>query len=131
MGKLETMDIVNEIDNSYLKQPEPFRSCLLALKDIILSQYTDITSVLKYGMPFFCYKGKMLCYLWIHKKQQQPYIGFMEGRYLDYPELVVENRSRIKILLFEPDQDLPVEKIENILKGALDLYKSGKIALKK
>ncbi|WP_308130804.1 DUF1801 domain-containing protein [uncultured Flavobacterium sp.] len=125
------MDIVNEIDNSYLKQPEPFRSCLLALKDIILSQDTDITSVLKYGMPFFCYKGKMLCYLWIHKKQQQPYIGFMEGRYLDYQELVVENRSRIKILLFEPDQDLPVEKIENILKGALDLYKSGKIALKK
>ncbi|THD34072.1 MAG: DUF1801 domain-containing protein [Flavobacterium johnsoniae] len=125
------MDIVNEIDNSYLKQPEPFRSCLLALKDIILSQDTDITSVLKYGMPFFCYKGKMLCYLWIHKKQQQPYIGFMEGRYLDYQELVVENRSRIKILLFEPDQDLPVEKIENILKGALDLYKSEKIALKK
>ncbi len=131
MRKQGTMDIVNEIDNSYLKQPEPFRSCLLALKDIILSQDTDITSVLKYGMPFFCYKGKMLCYLWIHKKQQQPYIGFMEGRYLDYQELVVENRSRIKILLFEPDQDLPVEKIENILKGALDLYKSGKIALKK
>lgn len=81
--------------------------------------------------PCFVTDKKCFCYLWVHKKYKRPYIGFVEGRHLDDPELLAENRSRIKILLFEPDQDLPVEKIENILKGALDLYKSGKIALKK
>ncbi|TPD66091.1 DUF1801 domain-containing protein [Flavobacterium microcysteis] len=125
------MDILQEIDNFYLKQPEPHQSCLLALKDIILSQGTEITNVLKYGMPMFCYKQKMFCYLWVHKKYKQPYIGFVEGKHLDYPELLAEKRSRMKILLFDPNQDLPIEKIENILKEAIDLYKSGKIALKK
>ncbi|WP_305775238.1 DUF1801 domain-containing protein [Flavobacterium sp. ACN6] len=42
------------------------------MRDIILKQDTDITNVLKYGMPFFCYKGKMFCYLWIHKNSNSP-----------------------------------------------------------
>ncbi|MEZ0005561.1 hypothetical protein ABH942_000918 [Flavobacterium sp. 28YEA47A] len=125
------MDVIQEIDNFYLKQPEPHQSCLLALKNIILSQDAEVTNVLKYGMPMFCYKQKMFCYLWIHKKYKQPYIGFVEGKHLDDPELLAEKRSRMKILLFDPNQDLPIEKIENLLKEALDLYKSGKIALKK
>lgn len=127
----KTMDVLKEIDGFYLKQPEPYQSCFLALKDIILSQDADITNVLKYGMPFFCYKNKMFCYFWLHKKYKQPYIGFVEGKYLDYPELIVEKRSRMKILLLDPEQDLPVEKIQDILKEAIALYKSGKIALKK
>lgn len=73
----------------------------------------------------------MFCYLWVHKKYKQPYIGFVEGKHLDNPELLAEKRSRMKIILFDPNQDLPIEKIESLLKEALDLYKSGKIALKK
>ena len=51
------------LDDFYLQQNEPVKSCLLALREIILSQDADITNALKYGMPFFCYKGKMFCYL--------------------------------------------------------------------
>jgi hypothetical protein len=61
------------LDNFYSIQDEPIKSTLLALKEIILQQDKEITNEWKYGMPFFCYKGKMLCYLWVHK-YGQPYI---------------------------------------------------------
>lgn len=124
------MNEIKEIDNFYLNQEEPNRGCLLALKDIILSQDAEITNVLKYGMSFFCYKQKMFCYLWVHKKHKQPYLGIVEGKRIEHPELIIEKRSRMKIILFDPNKDLPLETIESILKEALDLYKSGEIKLK-
>ncbi|MES2679068.1 MAG: DUF1801 domain-containing protein [Bacteroidota bacterium] len=116
---------MNSIDNFYLSKEEPLQSCLLALKDIILSQDSDITAEWKYGMPFFCYKGKMFCYLWIHKKTRQPYIGIVEGKRIEHPDLVQEKRSRMKILLLDADKDLPVKIIVQILKQAVALYKDG------
>jgi hypothetical protein len=122
---------MKEIDNFYLQKEEPIKSCLLAVRDIICSQDKDLTSAWKYGMPFFCYKGKMVCYLWVHKKLQLPYLGLVEGKRLDHPDLLLEKRSRIKIMLFNPDEDLPRQAIETILGQAVDLYKSGKIPLRK
>ncbi|TDW44113.1 uncharacterized protein DUF1801 [Flavobacterium sp. 270] len=117
---------MKELDNFYEKQEEPFKEVFFALKEIILKQDKDITNVLKYGMPFFCYKGKMFCYLWVHKKYKQPYIGIVEGKYFDEPFLTQEDRSRMKIMLFDSDKHLPIESIENILQKALNLYKTGK-----
>lgn len=118
---------MKELDNFYLQQEEPLKSCLLALREIILSQDTEIANVLKYGMPFFCYKGKMFCYLWVHSKYKQPYIGIVEGKHFNHPSLIIEKRSRMKIMLLDPDQDLPIKTIEAILQQAINLYKTGKI----
>ncbi len=114
---------MKEVDNFYLKQEEPTRSCLMALREIILSQDKDITHVLKYGMPFFCFKGKMFCYLWIHKKYKQPYLGIVEGKSIDHPDLIIEKRSRMKIMLFDPTKDLPLVTIQLILTAIMKLYK--------
>ncbi|MBN8641782.1 MAG: DUF1801 domain-containing protein [Flavobacteriales bacterium] len=119
---------MNNLSDFYLNLQEPNKSCLLALKDIILHQDSEITNEMKYGMPFFCYKGKMFCYLWVHKKYQKPYLGIVEGQHIHHPNLIIENRSRMKIMLFEPEEDLPITTIEDLIQQALDLYKSGKIA---
>ncbi|QOG00815.1 DUF1801 domain-containing protein [Flavobacterium sp. MDT1-60] len=116
---------MKQLDDFYLKQEEPLKGVFLALREIILKQDKDITHVLKYGMPFFCYKGKMFCYLWIHKKYKQPYIGIVEGKHFDESFLLQEARSRMKIMLFDADEDLPLEQIETIIQKALNLYKSG------
>ena len=122
---------MKQLDDFYLKQEEPVKGVFLALKDIILKQDHEITHVLKYGMPFFCYKGKMFCYLWIHKKHKQPYIGIVEGKHFDEPFLIQEARSRMKIMMLNADKDLPLEQIESILQKALNLYRSGEIKIKK
>jgi hypothetical protein len=118
---------MKQLDDFYLNQDEPEKGAFLALKEIILKQDPEITNVLKYGMPFFCYKGKMFCYLWIHKKLKQPYIGIVEGKHFDEPFLIQEKRSRMKIFMLNSEQDLPLEQIKSIIHKALNLYKSGLI----
>jgi hypothetical protein len=122
--------MIKEPDNFYLEKEEPVKSCLLTLKEIILSHDKEIVSTWKYGMPFFCFRGKMFCYLWVNKKSNQPYIGIVEGKHFDHPDLIQENRSRMKIMLLDPNKDLPVKAIHSILKKAIDLYKTGVVKLK-
>ncbi|MBK7788525.1 MAG: DUF1801 domain-containing protein [Saprospiraceae bacterium] len=122
---------MTEIENYYSNQPEPIKGTLLALKEIVLSQDKNISHEWKYGMPFFCYKGKMFCYLWVHKKYKQPYIGIVEGQRFNDPDLLQESRSRMKIMLLNPEIDLPIKKIKNLLKKVLTLYQSGIIKLPK
>ena len=122
--------MISDHDNYYLQHTEPINSCLLALKTIILKQDPYITTEWKYRMPFFCYKGKMFCYLWVHKTLHQPYLGIVEGRHIEHPDLIMEKRSRMKIMLFDAEKDLPVETIESIIQQSLNLYRSGLIKIK-
>lgn len=110
------------LEEFYLQKEEPIRECLLALSALIQSQDQKITAEWKYKMPFFYYQGKMLCYLWVHKTFKQPYIGFADGYGLDHPELIQEKRARMKILLLDPLQDLPVDVINHLIKAAIALH---------
>ena len=122
--------MIKEIDNHYLNKAEPNKSCLLALRAIILKQDPNITETIKYGMPCFCYKKKMFCYLWTDKKTEEPYILIVEGKHLEHPELEAEGRSRMKILRVDPNKDLPIKTLECLLQKTLDLYRKGIIKLK-
>jgi hypothetical protein len=110
------------IDIYFSEKEEPIKGCLQFLRSYILSQDRNITEAWKYRMPFFCYNGKMFCYLWIHKKYRLPYLGIVEGTKINHPDLLQEKRARMKILLLDPSKDLPVKKITAILKKVLALY---------
>lgn len=118
-----------KLEQFYLNKEEPYKSCLLALREIILKQDALITNELKYGMPMFCYKGKMFCYLWTDKKTNQPYIGFVEGNRLNHSKLEQGNRARMKILPINANADLPKNLIQDLLKQALDFYRDGIIKI--
>lgn len=74
---------MNAIDQFYDALEEPQKGCLLAVRAIVLKQDKNIIPAWKYGMPFFCYKNRMFCYLWQHKTFLKPYIGIVEGKYFD------------------------------------------------
>jgi hypothetical protein len=114
--------MLTPLENFYLKQPEPNRSCMLSLRDLILRFDSDITQEWKYGLPFFYYKGKMFCYLWMNKKTKIPYIGIVKGLLLQHPELLQEKRAKMKVLPVDPSADIPVEKIISILNDCRALY---------
>jgi hypothetical protein len=122
--------MVNELHSYYLKKSEPNKSCLLALRSIILEQDKQITETQKYGMPCFCYKKRAFCYLWTDKKTDEPYLLMVEGKYMDHPKLEGGDRKRMKIFRVNPNKDLPVKTIESILQKALALYKKGIIKIK-
>lgn len=110
-------------DNYFEKQDEPAKSCLLALRKMVLSTDTQITEEWKYNMPFYCYNGKMMCYLWIHKKYKKPYLGIVPGSILSGDDLLQEKRARMKIFLISPDRDIPVKRVKTILKQLVTFYR--------
>ena len=114
--------MLRPIDNYFLQKEEPVKGCLQFLREHILKQDNNIVETWKYGMPFYCFKEKMFCYLWVHKKFNQPYIGIVEGKQIDHPDLIIEKRARMKIFLVDPNKDIPVRKINTILKTTLALY---------
>ena len=115
--------MLRPIDQYFTQQDEPVKGCLQFLRTYILQLDTNISEAWKYGMPFYCYRGKMCCYLWVHKKYHQPYIGIVEGASIRHPDLIQEKRARMKILLINPTRDLPIKKIKAILEEMVDLYK--------
>ena len=111
------------IDNFYFNKDEPNKSCLLALRDIILSYHDELESRWYYRLPCFMYRNKIFCYLWVDKKSGFPYIAIGKGVQLDHPDLIQGNRTFVKLLLINPNEDIPVEKIYEIFDMAMKLYK--------
>ncbi|RYF24365.1 MAG: DUF1801 domain-containing protein [Flavobacteriales bacterium] len=114
--------MLSELDKFYLAKEETLQLCLLALRDIILKHNTNISAEWKYKLPFFYYKGKMLCYLWIHKKYKKPYIGFVLGSMINDEALLVEKRAKMKILLIDLKEDISIYKINSILTQSIYIY---------
>jgi len=115
--------MVSALDEYFLQKEEPDKSCLQSLRDIILLQDEEVTETWKYGMPVYCIRGKMFCYLWTHKKYKQPYIGIVEGASIHHPQLIQEKRARMKILLIDASKDIPIRKLRTLLREVLALYK--------
>ncbi|MBT28612.1 MAG: hypothetical protein CMO01_03045 [Thalassobius sp.] len=122
--------MTQDLDSYYLNKEEPNKSCLLALRSIILKQDENITETRKWGMPCFCFKKKMFCYLWTDKKTDEPYILMVEGKHLEHPKLEQGTRSRMKIFRVNAQEDLPIKTINSILTDALNLYKNGVVKVK-
>ncbi|MEL6562708.1 MAG: DUF1801 domain-containing protein [Bacteroidota bacterium] len=110
------------IDQYYESQQEPNRSCLIALRDFILSLDDGISHEWKYHMPMFVYKKRMLCYIRTDQKTGLPYIGIVKGDQIDHPLLLQGNRKKMKVMEISPESDLPVDTIKEILDEALTLY---------
>ena len=64
---------MKDLGDFCLYKQEPDKSSLLTMRDMILNYDKNITETRKYGMPCFCYKGKVFCYLWVDKKSMEPY----------------------------------------------------------
>lgn len=110
-------------DTIYERWDEPVKSCILAMRQLILGIDDNITETVKYGMPCFCYGKKHFCYLWADKHSGHPYLLVVEGKLLSHPELVQGDRKRMKIFTVDPNEDLPVDTIKDILEEALSLYR--------
>lgn len=122
--------MIDQLHHFYLQHEEPNRSCLLALRDIIIKQDGHIFETIKWNLPCFCYKAKMFCFLNVEKQSNQPYLLFVEGHRLNHPMLEQGDRMRMKVFKVDTNLDLPIETIKLLLNTALDLYRNGIIKTK-
>ncbi|MCE6989395.1 DUF1801 domain-containing protein [Dyadobacter sp. CY323] len=112
---------LRDIDQFFWDKPEPTKSCLEALRRFVLGFDGDMTEAWKYSMPFYHHRGKRLCYIWIEKKTGRPYLGIVNGNLMQHSRLVAEKRSRMKIFILDPNEDLPIDTIKEILLLAIKL----------
>lgn len=109
--------MTHALDNFYLEKDDPNQSCLLALRDLILSFNTDIEAVWKYRLPCFIYKGKLMFYLWIDKKTIHPYVAILCNHRFKHPQLIAGKRKMYKLYMVDPNEDID----KNTLYELLDL----------
>ena len=114
--------LMKSLDAYYQKQPEPNRSCLQALRNIILGYDSRISETWKYQTPFFLLDKKMLCYLSVDRRTRLPYIGWVEGRSMNHPALESGGRKRVKVFAVNPKKDIPISQLEQILQQAIRVY---------
>lgn len=105
----------------YLNQSEPNRGCFLAMRQVVLSSSSEVVETLKYGAPCFILKGKPFCYLWKEKKSDHPYFLMVDGKLLNHPELEAGDRKKMKILRVDPNQDLDIVTIKEVLMEAIEI----------
>jgi hypothetical protein len=48
----------------------------------------------------------------------------VDGKLIDHPDLLLEKRARMKIFLIDPTENIPVKKLNAILKEMLKLRRS-------
>ena len=113
--------MIQQLHDYYLQLPEPTKSCFLAIRDYILTYDPLITEAWKYQSPFFCYHSKIMGYLWINRKTQQPYLGVVDGKHIEHPQLRSEGRARVKVLSLDPAGELPLDVIDFVLQKSINL----------
>ncbi|MEO3404164.1 DUF1801 domain-containing protein [Mucilaginibacter sp. CAU 1740] len=107
----------------YLSKPEPYQSCILALKDLILNFNAEICHERKFQIPFFTYKGKKLGYIWLNRKKLL--LGFcLDKSLIEVPE-GVKPKDQYESMLIDPNADLPIELIIEKLEYYLELIDRG------
>lgn len=113
---------MREIDQFYFDKKEPVKACLLALKTIISNYNKSFSHQWKYRLPCFMHQDQIFCYLWIDKKSQFPYIAIGKGVKIDHPDLIQGNRTFVKLLMINPERDIPIDTIYTIFDMAMELY---------
>lgn len=114
--------MLNQLDNYYFSKPQPEQSCLLFLRGFLLEYSSQIEEHWKYTTAFFTYKKKLFCYFSISKKTGQLYIGFVNGNKIKHKKLVAEGRKQIKVLYIDPNKDIDIKSLKEIVKLAVELY---------
>jgi hypothetical protein len=97
------------LESYYLSKPEPYQSCLLALKDIILRHNPGICHERKFQIPFFTYKGKKLGYLWLNGKKLM--VGFCWDKSLQEVIPNVRPKDKYESMRIDPNEDIPIDII--------------------
>lgn len=105
---------MNKIDQYYFNLDEPYQSLLLALRDLILSSDLNLKETIKYGVPCFTYRGKILCYN-IKDKKGLTYVLFNYGNFLHHPLLQSKGRKLMKSIDVPLNEDIPIESIYEVL----------------
>ena len=114
---------MNNIDH-YNRWGASVNECLYALRELILRYDSEISETTKYGMACFLFHDKPKFYLGIDlKKNNEPYVLFVDGNLIDDKRLEQGTRKRMKIFRVDPKKDIDKDSLYELMQKAIDLSK--------
>ncbi|MDB4195380.1 MAG: DUF1801 domain-containing protein [Flavobacteriales bacterium] len=113
---------MTELENFYNNLSEPNKGCFLYIRKLILDHHPDFTEHWKWKLPFFSYQGKPFCYIWKDKKTTIPYLTFVRSLNINRPELELGTRKQMKALTINPNEDIDVFLIKEIIDESLTYF---------
>ncbi|MCE3226943.1 MAG: hypothetical protein K0S32_1494 [Bacteroidetes bacterium] len=108
-------------DNFFHSLQEPYRSCLLFLQKFIREQHDGISEEWHFNTPFYYYNKKWLGFISYHPKTKEIYISFTDGHLMKHKSLKSEGRKKARIFRVDPEKDIDVKALKEILKKACQL----------
>jgi len=111
------------LETYYLNKPEPYRSCLLALKNIIMQTNPGVVHERKFQIPFFTYKSKKLGYLWLNRKKLM--LGFCLDKSLQETIGGVKPKDKYESMQIDANADIPIDIILEKLRYYLNRIDNG------
>jgi hypothetical protein len=103
------------INQFFLKIPEPQQSALLFLRQYLIEDI-GLEEHWKFNTPFYYFKNKWFCYIsYSAKRKHEIYIGFIRGYKIEYPNLISEGRKQIKIWRIDPNENIDINSLKQIV----------------
>ena len=113
---------MTEIENFYESLHEPNKSCFLFLRKHLLEFGKDFTEHWKWKLPFFYYKKKPFCYIWVDKKSNFPYVCFTRSLHIEHPQMKLGERKKMKAITINPNSDIDIETLNQIIEESLTKF---------
>lgn len=128
------MPTYNTAVDAYIAKSQPFAQPILEhIRELVHKACPDVEEKIKWSMPFFDYKGKMMCHMAAFK--QHCAFGFFQAALMNEPMLIQNAASESamghlgKITALK---DLPSDKkIIGLIKNAMKVTDDGKRMVKK
>ena len=113
---------MTDLNQFYEDLPEPNKGCFLAIRKIMLDYSDEIDERWKYKLPFFYFQNKPFCYIWKDKKTTFPYVTFVRSVNINRPELELGSRKQMKALTINPNEDIDVKLLHEIMSQSLTFF---------
>lgn len=113
---------MTELENFYESLEEPNKGCFLFLRKHFLELGSEYTEHWKWKLPFFYYKKKPFCYIWFDKKTNFPYVCFTRSLHINRPEMQLGERKKMKAFTINPNSDIDIKTLNEIIKESLTKF---------
>ena len=111
-------------DDYINRQPEKYQSMLMHLIAVFEREIPELELLFKWGIPYFYYRKKPLCYLAPNHKKGFVDAGFARGFQFkrNQEHLVSENRNTVKSLRYFSLESIDNAVLEDVICEAQALY---------
>ncbi len=110
---------MNLLDEYFLNLPPAHQSTMLVVREFLLAEPYRLVEKYKWRTPVYHHGDRYVCYVYHEKKKRRSYLAFVNAQAFEHELLRAEGREMMRFIILDPDADVPLEAIAEVLAQAL------------